>query len=99
MKTFAPLEAWATTNPSPADAILARILLIHQYRRVLLRDPLLPPQLLPDNWPAAEARAICGRIYRALLPPSEQWLDQHGESVDGDLPPPGLTLRQRFAVP
>jgi phenylacetic acid degradation operon negative regulatory protein len=76
--------------------MLARILLIHKYRRVLLRDPLLPPALLPADWPAAEARALCGRIYRALLPPSEQWLDEFGESVAGKMPPPSKELALRF---
>ena len=102
--TFAPLEAWiaAAGELVPDDAILARILLIHQYRRVILRDPLLPPALLPQDWPAAEARAVCARIYRALLAPSERWLDRNGESRSGPLPPPGEALRRRFrdvAVP
>jgi phenylacetic acid degradation operon negative regulatory protein len=100
LKTFGPLEAWiaGADAPSPADAILARVLLIHQYRRVLLRDPLLPPELLPTEWPAAEARALCGRIYRALLPTSERWLDLNGESVGGSLPKPGRELAARFAA-
>lgn len=99
VKTFAPLEAWtAGADPlSPADAMLARILLIHQYRRVLLRDPLLPPALLPAGWPAAAARALCGQIYRALLPASEQWLDMNGASKAGSLPAPGRELARRFA--
>ena len=70
LKTFAPLEGWIGTAaaPSPDDAMLARVLLIHHYRRVLLRDPLLPEALLPPDWPAREAREFCGRVYRALLP-------------------------------
>ena len=99
MKTFAPLEAWIAGADalSPTDAMLARILLIHQYRRVLLRDPLLPPALLPPDWPAAAARALCGWIYRSLLPASEQWLDLNGASAAGLLPAPGGELARRFA--
>lgn len=99
LKTFEPLEAWfagADALP-PADAMLARILLIHQYRRVLLRDPLLPAALLPADWPAEEVRTLCGRIYRALLPAAEQWLDLHGASAAGPLPKPGKELARRFA--
>lgn len=33
--------------PSPQDCFLARTLLIHEYRRLLLRDPQLPDELLP----------------------------------------------------
>lgn len=99
VKMFAPLDDWvaAPDTLSPADAMLARVLLIHQYRRVILHDPLLPPELLPADWPAAAARALCARIYRALLGPSEKWLDSHGESPTGPLPPPGPELRRRFA--
>ncbi|MBB5049293.1 phenylacetic acid degradation operon negative regulatory protein [Rhodopseudomonas rhenobacensis] len=98
LKIFAPLQDWVegAETLAPADAMLARILLIHHYRRVLLRDPLLPEALLPADWPAPQARAFCGKIYRALLPASEQWLDTYGESASGALPPPGRELAQRF---
>lgn len=98
LNTFAPLEGWCSTSSgaSPEEGILARVLLIHHYRRVLLRDPLLPEALLPAEWPAREARAFCGRVYRALLPSSERWLDTFGESASGALPPPGPELAARF---
>ncbi len=99
LKTFAPLEAWLDreTALSPADALLARVLLIHHYRRVILRDPLLPSGFLPADWPALQAGRFCARLYRALLPASEKWLDEHGESVSGKLPLPGAALRRRFS--
>lgn len=100
LNTFAPLQAWLSGRErlSSADAIVARVLLIHQYRRVLLRDPLLPAALLPGDWPAAEAQRLCGRIYRALLPLSEQWLDVFGESASGSLPAPNIELEKRFVL-
>ena len=99
LRTFASLEGWIAGEEqlAPADAILARILLIHHYRRVILRDPLLPPALLPADWPADDARSLCARVYQALLPASETWLDEHGESRSGKLPPPGPELRRRFS--
>lgn len=97
LKVFAPLESWVSRETiSPEDAMLARILLIHHYRRVILRDPLLPAALLPEDWPAQDARAFCGRLYRALLPASERWLDDNGESRTGALPAPGTRLGRRF---
>src|SRR6185437_12247497 len=33
------------------QCFIVRTLLIHAYRRVLLRDPQLPPPLLPADWP------------------------------------------------
>lgn len=98
MKTFAPLRDWTTRREALAglDAFTARILLIHDYRRVVLRDPLLPPKLLPRDWPGSAARELCGEIYRALLVPSEQWLDRHGTNEAGPLPKAAAALWRRF---
>ena len=75
----------------------ARVLLIHHYRRVVLRDPLLPAALLPRDWPGRAARELCGEIYRGLLPASEQWLDHHASNENGPLPAAGKGLYRRFA--
>src|SRR5882757_5880064 len=98
MKTFEPLRGWIGRRErlTDADAFTARILLIHHYRRVVLRDPLLPTTLLPADWPGRAARTLCGEIYRALLPASEQWLDRHATSENGPLPKAGAELSRRF---
>jgi phenylacetic acid degradation operon negative regulatory protein len=97
-KTFAPLDRQLGRRAklSEIEAFIARILLIHHYRRVVLRDPLLPGALLPGDWPGRAARALCGDIYRALLPASERWLDRHGLNERGSLPSAGAELTQRF---
>jgi phenylacetic acid degradation operon negative regulatory protein len=98
MKTFEPLRGWIERRErlSDADAFTARILLIHHYRRVVLRDPLLPTALLPEDWPGRAARRLCGDIYRGLLAPSEQWLDLNGSNENGPLPAAGAEHRRRF---
>jgi phenylacetic acid degradation operon negative regulatory protein len=98
MKTFEPLRGWLGRGEQLADvdAFTARILLIHHYRRVVLRDPLLPPPLLPSDWPGSAARTLCGEIYRALLPASEHWLDRHASNESGALPKAGAELARRF---
>ena len=98
MKTFEPLRNWIGRRErlSDLDAFTARILLIHHYRRVVLRDPLLPTALLPADWPGWAARALCGEIYRGLLPASEQWLDQNASNEKGLLPAAGGELARRF---
>jgi phenylacetic acid degradation operon negative regulatory protein len=97
IKSFEPLHAAIARRPlDEADAFTARILLIHHYRRVVLRDPLLPTALLPADWPGSAARRLCGDIYCALLPASEQWLDRHGSSENGPLPKAIAELSQRF---
>lgn len=98
MKTFESLRAWAgRRGMSDIDAFTARILLIHHYRRVVLRDPLLPTALLPADWPGRAARQLCGEIYRGVLPVSEQWLDRNGTNPAGPLPAAGRELARRFA--
>lgn len=96
------LETWrpalAAEGPvAPVVALVARLLLIHDYRRVILKDPLLPAALLPADWPKPEARATCARLWHRFLEPSEAWLDAHATTETGPLPPPGPELRQRFA--
>jgi phenylacetic acid degradation operon negative regulatory protein len=81
---------------SDLDRLVARVLLIHEYRRIVLRDPLLPAEILPADWPGAAARALCAEIYGALVEGSERWLDAHAVNEHGPLPPPGADLRQRF---
>ena len=97
--TFAPLRDWLDRGEAVTDidAFTARILLIHHYRRVVLRDPLLPGALLPADWPGHPARRLCGAIYRALLPASERWLDRHATNETGPLPAAGAELGHRFA--
>ena len=98
IKTFEPLRGWISRREalSEADAFTARVLLIHHYRRVVLRDPLLPAILLPEDWPGRGARGLCGEIYRGLLPLSERWLDRHAVNEAGPLPRAGSELARRF---
>lgn len=63
---------------SPLKAIAARTLLIHDWRRIVLRDPGLPSALLPQCWPGEEARDLVRAAYHVLLLPSEEWLDDAG---------------------
>jgi len=80
----------------PLDAIAARTLLVHDYRRLVLRDPRLPLDLLPEAWPGTEAHEVAEQAYRALLPASEAWLDAEDRTPDGPLSPPGEAFYRRF---
>lgn len=62
------------TQPAPEQAFLVRTLLVHEYRRVRLRDPQLPPVLLPLDWPGTAAYALCRDFYRAAVPLAEAHL-------------------------
>lgn len=97
LQVFRPLLAWAGGGQrlSDLEALVARILLVHEYRRVVLRDPLLPLPLLPEHWPGVPARRLCAALYPALLPGAERWLSQNGRNEDGPLPP-AVALQRRF---
>ncbi|MGL5734303.1 MAG: PaaX family transcriptional regulator C-terminal domain-containing protein, partial [Beijerinckiaceae bacterium] len=56
VKDFQTLQAGAAL--SPAQAITARIALVHQFRRLALRDPGLPVAALPDPWTMTAARLL-----------------------------------------
>lgn len=71
---FTALEPPAARLP-PNEAMPARAILIHDWRRIVLRDPRLPPALLPEHWPGHAARVLCKSLYAALAPASERWLD------------------------
>jgi phenylacetic acid degradation operon negative regulatory protein len=95
---FAPLLAALDKGmkPSDLDAIMARVLMIHEYRRIVLRDPALPGEILPENWPGRAARELCAALYRHLAMPSENWLDRNGLDESGDLPQPRFAIQSRF---
>ncbi|HEY4204503.1 MAG TPA: phenylacetic acid degradation operon negative regulatory protein PaaX [Xanthobacteraceae bacterium] len=98
IRTFEPLRQWIDRGEplSDAEAFTARILMNHHYRRVILRDPLLPAALLPHNWPATAARRLCRDIFLGLLQPSERWLDRNGSNEAGPMPSPGPGLKRRY---
>ena len=78
------------------SAFLTRTLLIHDFRRLLLRDPELPEVLLPKKWPGQTARMLTKELYRQLLTPSERHLNQHLVLANGDAPAASDVVRHRF---
>ncbi|HEY0745712.1 MAG TPA: phenylacetic acid degradation operon negative regulatory protein PaaX [Steroidobacteraceae bacterium] len=80
----------------PEECFLVRTLLIHEYRRLHLRDPLLPKQLLRPDWPGAQAAALCRDIYAKVIPPSEEYLSRIATKLSGPLPGADASVMQRF---
>ena len=81
---------------SDKSAFIVRTLLIQEYRKVLLRDPWLPSELLPANWHGAAAYQLCRNLYRIVYAGADAYLDDTIETADGPLPPPGPSFLQRF---
>ncbi|MEO0004222.1 MAG: phenylacetic acid degradation operon negative regulatory protein PaaX, partial [Pseudomonadota bacterium] len=93
------LDALRQCAPDEAQergAFLVRVLLIHDFRRLLLRDPELPEVLLPAGWPGHAARRLCKELYRRLLGPSERHLDRHLLLASGEVPPASSLVSERF---
>jgi phenylacetic acid degradation operon negative regulatory protein len=95
---FSPLAALLDSHALKDDeALLARTLLIHAFRRLVLRDPALPADLLPQDWGGDAARALAGRVYGSVVAPSERFLDVHGQNEVGPLPPADASFHKRFS--
>ncbi|MGH8133467.1 MAG: PaaX family transcriptional regulator C-terminal domain-containing protein, partial [Steroidobacteraceae bacterium] len=95
---FAAVES-ALGSPAtmPAEtAFIVRTLLIHEYRKIHLQDPLLPPALLPPNWVGAAAYEVCRRLYAQVFAPAETYLSGTAHRLQRALPPAGAALRARF---
>jgi phenylacetic acid degradation operon negative regulatory protein len=80
----------------PAQAFIVRTLLIHEYRRVLLRDAQLPAALLPLDWPGAAAYALCRDFYRLTHRAAERHLLATLATAHGGLPPASAEFYERF---
>jgi len=80
----------------PEQCFVIRTLLMHEFRRVLLRDPQLPPQLLPRDWPGDIARCICHDLYRVTQCAAERYLMDQLDTADGALPEAADYFYERF---
>ncbi len=81
--TFTPVrESLASRSAPPAEtAFVIRTLLIHEYRKIHLRDPLLPHSLLPADWIGAHAYELCRSLYRAVFFAADQFVsDRCGDA-------------------
>jgi len=47
-----------------------RVLVVHSWRRIVLRTPALPNQVFPQNWAGAACRAEIARLLRRLPKPN-----------------------------
>ena len=96
-EAFAPLTRLLDeVSPDGKQAFRLRTLLIHEYRRSVLRDPALPDELMPYDWIGHHARQLCGTLYQRLERPSRQYLMKTVETPAGALPPPVPSYYERF---
>lgn len=80
----------------PVQAFQIRTLLIHYYRRILLKDPALPLELLPTDWPAISARTLSMNIYKKLFEPADEYFLSVAATAEGPMPNATAHYWRRF---
>lgn len=99
IKLYQPIDAKLEKHPvTDEDAFLTRLLLVHDFRRLLLRDPMLPHTLLPTHWPGLKARRLFNRLYLKLQETSEKHLDVYLHKADQSTTRKGLLFHKRIAA-
>jgi phenylacetic acid degradation operon negative regulatory protein len=93
---FGAVEAVAGPAPDPETAFVVRTLLIHDYRKIHLRDPLLPPELLPRDWVGTSAYDLCRSLYAKVFTAAEDYLTATGSTLSDSLPPADSSASARF---
>ena len=98
LKLFRPVfrATTAARQLDPERCLAVRTLLIHEYRKILLRDPHLPAPLLSDKWPGNAAYQLCRNLYRLTHASAEDCLTTVLETADGPLPVPEAYFYSRF---
>lgn len=95
---FRPTLKWLESGKAddPQQCFILRTLLIHEFRRIQLRDPQLPDSLLAKDWPGHTVRTLCRDIYALTLAKSEAHLLATLSVPGGPLPAADGSLYQRF---
>ncbi|MGB0495228.1 MAG: PaaX family transcriptional regulator C-terminal domain-containing protein [Kangiellaceae bacterium] len=73
-------------NLSDHQSFQLRLLIIHEYRRILLSDHELPKAMLPNDWSGVSANNLVKQLYSKLEISSSHYICNSLESFDGFLP-------------
>jgi len=92
---LARYETWLShdlASATPLDAYGLRTMVVHEFRRIRLRAPDVPSELLPSDWVGHRAYDVAADLYRRLSPPAARAL---GEILEVDYP---ATMPRRFGA-
>jgi phenylacetic acid degradation operon negative regulatory protein len=99
LRRFRPLADAVRERQAELDgesAFLARTLLVHGYRRLVLREPELPAELWPPSWIGESAYQVAARCYHALAASAEAHLATICEAAVAPLPPLERAYADRY---
>ena len=80
---YQPWQREDLAAAAPLDAYSLRTMLVHEFRRIRLRAPDVPAELLPPDWIGNLAYDLAADLYRQLSPPAGRAL---GEILEVDYP-------------
>jgi phenylacetic acid degradation operon negative regulatory protein len=86
-------------NRPPAachSVFLLRIMLVHEYRRILLNDPELPAAMLPANWDGYVAQSLSAEIYRQIATQAGKWASNNLLNAVGNIGAGNVSIKRRF---
>lgn len=81
---------------TPEQCFWLRTLMVHDYRRILLKDPGFPDVVLPTGWFGFAARELIRRTYGVLAPSSVEYICRALENAEGSMPVPRSSFYNRF---
>jgi phenylacetic acid degradation operon negative regulatory protein len=95
---FAPVGTALASRDTlaPEAAFIIRTLLIHEYRKIHLRDPFLPAALLPDKWAGSSAYDVCATLYGSVFAAAEEFLSAKASTLSEALPQADASACRRF---
>nr|WP_319383751.1 PaaX family transcriptional regulator C-terminal domain-containing protein [uncultured Roseibium sp.] len=73
-------------NVDGKNALGLRLSLIHHYRLAALKDPRLPREAWPEDWPAPDARRLFVSVYLALAAAADAFIGGSFSDSRGLLP-------------
>ncbi|MEZ5872361.1 MAG: PaaX family transcriptional regulator C-terminal domain-containing protein [Nitratireductor sp.] len=73
------IQAFREGGADPLDATAARVVLIHEWRRIALRQAQAGSAILGPDWPGESCRSGVSALYHLLLAASALWLDTRPE--------------------
>lgn len=99
-RRFAPLQAALDGGVALAQplALAVRLLLVHDYRHIVLEDPGLPAELLPEAWQGRQARRLFATLYALLAQDAEAEIDAAFIDAEGPLSADPRVLEERRAA-
>ncbi len=71
----AVLQGLSVAHATPMEAAALRVLIVHQWRRLVLRHADLPLSFFPDAWQGETCRALVRQLLADLAPAANAWFD------------------------